>query len=62
MAGEGRKAVRMHDSMERHAWLVEALDLPRCAAGWGYRYLAAYPDGFDGGPLTAVGADPQEEP
>ena len=47
---------------ERHAWLVEALDLPRCAAGWGYRYLAAYPDGFDGGPLTAVGADPQEEP
>ena len=33
-----------------------------CAAGWGYRYLAAYPDGFDGGPLTAVGADPQEEP
>jgi hypothetical protein len=48
---------------ERHAWLVEALDLPRCAAGWGYRYLAAYPDGFDGGPLTAVGdADPEEEP
>ena len=47
---------------ERHAWLVEALDLPRCAAGWGYRYLAAWPEGFDGGPLTAVGADPQEEP
>ena len=44
------------------AWLVEALDLPRCAAGWGYRYLAAWPEGFDGGPLTAVGADPQEEP
>src|SRR5947209_1940518 len=48
---------------ERHVWLVEALDLPRCAAGWGYRYLAAYPEGFDGGPLTAVGgADPQEDP
>ena len=47
---------------ERHAWLVEALDLPRCAAGWGYRYLAAWPEGFDGGPLTAVGGDPQEEP
>jgi hypothetical protein len=46
---------------ERHAWLVEALDLPRCAAGWGYRYLAAYPDRFDGGPLTAVGAAPEEE-
>ena len=47
---------------ERHAWLVEALDLPRCAAGWGYRYLAAWPEGFDGGPLTAVGSAPQEEP
>lgn len=47
---------------ERHAWLVEALDLPRCAAGWGYRYLAAWPERFDGGPLTAVGSDPQEEP
>ena len=47
---------------ERHAWLVEALDLPRCAAGWGYRYLASFPGGFDGGPLTAVGgADPEEE-
>jgi hypothetical protein len=47
---------------ERHAWLVEALDLPRCAAGWGYRYLAAWPEGFDGGPLTAVGSAPQEDP
>jgi hypothetical protein len=47
---------------ERHAWLVEALNLPRCAAGWGYRYLASFPEGFDGGPLTPVGsADPQEE-
>ena len=48
---------------ERHAWLVEALDLPRCAAGWGYGYLAAYPEGFAGGPLTVVGdTDPEEEP
>jgi hypothetical protein len=47
---------------DRHAWLVEALDLPRCAAGWGYRYLTSFPDGFDGGPLTPVGrADPPEE-
>jgi hypothetical protein len=46
---------------ERHVWLVEALDLPRCAAGWGYRYLAAYPEGFDGGPLTVVGrTEPQK--
>jgi hypothetical protein len=46
---------------ERHAWLVEALDLPRYAAGWGYRYLVSFPDGFDGGPLTPVGsADPEE--
>lgn len=48
---------------ERHAWLVEALDLPRGAAGWGYGYLAAYPEGFDGGPLIAVGgAETEEEP
>lgn len=46
---------------ERHAWLVEALDLPRWAAGWGYRYLAAFPEGFDGGPLTAVGGTEGEE-
>ncbi|MDQ1497024.1 MAG: hypothetical protein QOF96_986 [Actinomycetota bacterium] len=46
---------------DRHAWLVEALDLPRCAPGWGYRYLTSFPDGFDGGPLTEVGdAGPQE--
>jgi hypothetical protein len=46
---------------DRHAWLVEALDLPRCAPGWGYRYLTSFPDGFDGGPLTVVGdAGPQE--
>jgi hypothetical protein len=45
---------------ERHAWLVEALDLPRCAPGWGYRYLTSFPDNFDGGPLTPVGADPEE--
>ena len=25
MAGEGRKAVRMHDSMERHVWLVAVM-------------------------------------
>ncbi|HYT38589.1 MAG TPA: hypothetical protein VEN99_03715 [Acidimicrobiia bacterium] len=48
---------------DRHAWLVEALDLPRCAPGWGYRYLTSFPDGFDGGPLTSVGgAGPQEAP
>jgi len=46
---------------ERHAWLVEALDLPRCAPGWGYRYLTSFPDHFNGGPLTPVdGAGPQE--
>jgi hypothetical protein len=46
---------------DRHAWLVEALDLPRCAPGWGFRYLTSFPDGFDGGPLTVVGdAGPQE--
>ena len=48
---------------DRHAWLVEALDLPRSAAGWGYRYLRSFPDGFDGGPLTLVGtAGPEEAP
>jgi hypothetical protein len=48
---------------DRHVWLVEALDLPRCAAGWGYRYLRSFPDGFDGGPLTPVGtAAPEEAP
>jgi hypothetical protein len=46
---------------ERHAWLVEALDLPRCAPGWGYRYLTEFPDNFDGGPLTAVGGAGPEE-
>ena len=46
---------------ERHAWLVEALDLPRCAPGWGYRYLTSFPDGFDGGPLTPVGGSAPEE-
>jgi hypothetical protein len=52
---------------ERHAWLVEALDLPRCAPGWGYRYLISFPDRFDGGPLTPVGdqsgnvSSPEEE-
>ncbi|HEV7866018.1 MAG TPA: hypothetical protein VGR20_25205 [Acidimicrobiia bacterium] len=46
---------------ERHAWLVEALDLPRYAAGWGYRYLISFPDGFDGGPLTPVGSAGPEE-
>jgi len=25
MAGEGRKAVRVHDSMERHVWLVAVM-------------------------------------
>ena len=48
---------------DRHAWLVEALDLPRSAAGWGYGYLRSFPDGFDGGPLTPVGtAGPEEAP
>jgi hypothetical protein len=52
---------RFDFASERHAWLVEALDLPRCAPGWGYRYLTSFPDGFDGGPLTPVGsAGPQE--
>ena len=46
---------------ERHAWLVEALDLPRCAPGWGYRYLISFPDGFDGGPLTPVGGAATQE-
>jgi len=46
---------------ERHAWLVEAVDLPRCAPGWGYRYLISFPDGFDGGPLTPVGGAAPEE-
>ncbi|HET9770993.1 MAG TPA: hypothetical protein VFS16_08910, partial [Acidimicrobiia bacterium] len=52
---------------DRHVWLVEALDLPRCAPGWGYRYLASFPDRFDGGPLTPVGdqsgnvSSPEEE-
>jgi hypothetical protein len=46
---------------ERHAWLVEALDLPRCAPGWGYRYLSSFPDGFDGGPLTPLGSAGLEE-
>lgn len=47
---------------DRHAWLVEALDLPRCAPGWGYRYLISFPDRFDGGPLTTVGdPGPEEE-
>lgn len=47
---------------DRHAWLVEALDLPRCAPGWGYRYLISFPDRFDGGPLTPVGdPGPEEE-
>jgi hypothetical protein len=46
---------------DRHVWLAEALDLPRCAPGWGYRYLTSFPDGFDGGPLTPVGdTGPQE--
>ena len=46
---------------DRHAWLVEALNLPRCAPGWGYRYLTSFPDGFDGGPLTPVGVPGPEE-
>jgi len=47
---------------DRHAWLAEALDLPRCAPGWGFRYLTSFPDGFDGGPLTPVGdTGPQED-
>lgn len=46
---------------DRHAWLVEALDLPRCAPGWGYRYLISFPGGFDGGPLTPVGGPGPEE-
>jgi hypothetical protein len=46
---------------DRHAWLVEALDLPRCAPGWGYRYLVSFPDRFDGGPLTPVGEPGPEE-
>jgi hypothetical protein len=46
---------------ERHVWLVEALDLPRCAPGWGYRYLTSFPDSFDGGPLTLVGISGPEE-
>jgi hypothetical protein len=52
---------------ERHVWLVEALDLPRFAPGWGYRYLISFPDRFDGGPLTPVGdqsgnvSSPEEE-
>jgi len=61
-----RRALSSDESIglasERHAWLVEALDLPRCAPGWGYRYLTSFPDGFDGGPLTPVGsAGPQED-
>jgi hypothetical protein len=55
-----RRALSSDESIglasERHAWLVEALDLPRCAPGWGYRYLTSFPDGFDGGPLTPVGS------
>lgn len=54
-----RRALSTEEPIERasdrHAWLVEALDLPRCAPGWGYRYLISFPDGFDGGPLTPVG-------
>lgn len=46
---------------DRHVWLVEALDLPRCAAGWGYRFLISFPDNFDGGPLTPVGTAGSEE-
>jgi hypothetical protein len=46
---------------DRHAWLAEALDLPRCAPGWGYRYLTSFPDGFDGGPLTPVGDTGDQE-
>lgn len=46
---------------DRHVWLAEALDLPRCAPGWGYRYLISFPDGFDGGPLTPVGDPGLEE-
>jgi hypothetical protein len=61
-----RRALSSEEPIERasdrHAWLVEALDLPRCAPGWGYRYLTSFPDGFDGGPLTPVGnAGFQEE-
>jgi hypothetical protein len=61
-----RRALSSDESIgtasDRHAWLVEALDLPRCAPGWGYRYLTSFPDGFDGGPLTPVGsAGPQED-
>lgn len=60
-----RRALSVTEPLERasdrHAWLAEALDLPRCAAGWGYRYLISFPDGFDGGPLTAVGAPAPEE-
>lgn len=54
-----RRALSTEEPIERasdrHAWLVEALDLPRCAPGWGFRYLISFPDGFDGGPLTPVG-------
>ena len=66
-AALARRALSSDDPIglasERHAWLVEALDLPRCTPGWGYRYLRSFPDGFDGGPLTPVGsADPEEAP
>lgn len=46
---------------DRHAWLVEALNLPRCAPGWGYRYLTSFPEGFDAVPLTPVGVPGPEE-
>lgn len=64
-AGLARRALSSDEPIEtaseRHAWLVEALDLPRCAPGWGYRYLTSFPDGFDGGPLTPVGDTGPEE-
>jgi hypothetical protein len=55
------QAEPLERASDRHAWLVEALDLPRCAPGWGYRYLSSFPDGFDGGPLTPVGEVNLEE-
>jgi hypothetical protein len=64
-AALARRALSTAEPLERasdrHAWLVEALDLPRCAPGWGYRYLTSFPDGFDGGPLTPVGVPGPEE-
>jgi len=37
-----------------HQQLFEALGLPTLGVGWGYRYLVADPDGYDGPELTRL--------